>query len=182
MNLKEISGHKFNAPPAGEIFDILNKNCSQWIKLTKWTPVYRGSKMINPYDDFIKIKTRPEKQDPDVPPIIQQQFDQQMRTAGHQAVLSNSVHLTGDLSEAKTYGRPFVIFPVGNIHFSWSPVVKSLMGSLFRDGKKIARLSDLIPTYKHSELRAAIQSNNEILVQCFEYYKVDLELWHTISK
>ena len=176
-----MSGHKFNAPQAGELFDILRKDCGPWVAQSKWAPVYRGSKMIDPYDDFVKIATRPDKQDPDVPPTIQKAFDFALEQRGHKALLRNSVHVSGDVEEATTYGRVFVIFPIGNFDITWSPEVKALMGALVKDGKAIAKLKDLLHTYKTDDLLAGIRSGNEILVKCNEYYKLDLALWREIS-
>lgn len=182
MRLEEMTGHKFNAPQAADIFDILKKNCNPWITVSKWRPIYRGSKMINPYDDFVKIPVRPDKQDPDIPSTIQIKFDSLLKDKGHAALLSNSVHVTGDVNDAKMYGRVFVIFPIGEYQISWSPNVRGLMGALYRDGKQINKVENLTPTYLDDDLPAAIKSGNEILIKCNEYYKVDLDLWQTISK
>lgn len=181
MKLKEMSGHNYNAPQAGEIFEILKRDCGPWIAQSRWLPAYRGSKMVDAYDDFIKIKTRPDKQDPDVPEELQKAFDWALERNGHEALLRNSVHVIGDANEAATYGRLFVAFPIGKFAITWSPRVKSLMGALYRDGKEVARLKDLLPTYKAGGLHEAIRSGQEILVKCDSYYKVDADLWREIS-
>lgn len=178
MRLIEMSGHKFNAPQAGELLDILRKNCQPWIIASKWLPIYRGSKMVSQYDDFIKIKTRPDKQDPDIPKEIQQAFDRALAQRGHTALLKNSVHVTGNLESAIEYGRPFVIFPVGEFSISWSPIVKD---GLYIKGELIANPKDLVKSYLDHNVTAAIKSGNEILVKCDEYYKVDINLWKEIT-
>lgn len=181
MRLLEVNGHNFNAPQAGELLDILKRDCESWLSASKWLPVYRGSKMISSYDDFVKIKTRPDKQDPDIPSTIQQTFDYALEQNGHTALIKNSVHVIGNLQEVETYGRVFVIFPIGTFSFTWSPEVASLMGALYKSGEKIKELKEILPTYRDDGLSEAIRSGKEILVKCTEYYKVDVDLWNQIS-
>jgi len=181
MKLLEMSGHNFNAPQAGELLDILNRDCNPWISASKWLPVYRGSKMISQYDDFIKIKVRPEKQDPDIPTDIQKTVDRALKRNGHTALICNSIHVTGNVNIAQEYGRLFVIFPISEFSFSWSPKVYDLMAVLRHKDEKIRKLSNVLPSYSSENLQKAIVSGNEILVNCKEYYKVDFDLWNTIS-
>ncbi len=175
-------GRKYNAPNVDELLAILQKDCAKWLEESQLLPVYRGSKMVSDYEDFIKIKNRPHKQDPDVPPTLQKKFDSLLESQGFGALLRNSTHVINDLAEAQNYGRVFVIFPIGNYEITWSPVVKCLMGSLYYNGAVISTVEKLVPTYRNSNLIDAIFSGNEILIKCNYYYKIDFDLWCDISK
>lgn len=86
---------------------------------------------------------------------------------------SNTAFTTGNFRDAKSYGTVYAFFPIGDFKFIWSPTVSDL----FVDARGIKSTKDVFPwldraNYQDTDLQAAIESGNEIMVQCKEYYSV----------
>lgn len=81
-----------------------NGDHAQWLAFTKETRKYR----------------RPVDSSPEVNTIMNLMID----IAGGEAHRNNSIFVTGNQSIASSYGQEYIIFPLGEYHYTWSPVYK----------------------------------------------------------
>lgn len=92
----------------------------------------------------------------------------------------NGIMSTGDQLQAGGFGVDVAIFPIGKFSFLWSPNVKDLNRDVRRwSGINGARGRDVFighlkdAGYQDTDLQAAIDSKNEIMIWVEEYYTVD---------
>jgi len=86
---------------------------------------------------------------------------------------------TGEKMLAQAFGDPYVIFPAGDYRFLWSPQVEDLNRATnkfyvnLEPGEPDKIVPDLIPAkvqYTDKDLQGAIESGNEVMVRCNQYY------------
>jgi hypothetical protein len=106
---------------------------------------------------------------------------------------SEAFFVTGSEKIAENYGHAFLVFPIGNFKFIWSPKIEDAYSYFAQPkadgipdmcdvlGKDIARESDdyvddigeylrKVNPYKSNELAKAIVSRHEIMIHCDSYY------------
>ena len=91
---------------------------------------------------------------------------------------SNAIFCTGDYNFAGSYGENvYMIFPIGKYKYLWSPEIGDLyivvdLDSVRTAPNKLELFTNYINTYKNTDLKDAIKSGNEIMVNCKEYIAV----------
>ncbi len=91
---------------------------------------------------------------------------------------SQGVFATGSKSSAGQYGQVFVMVPIGPTRFVWSPKVEDMFAYYVdhydesgRDPEAAFAFPKEMPnmSYKDNDLKAAIDSNHEIMFDCSKY-------------
>ena len=129
---------------------------------------------------------RPQEMDPLDHDYLNQYFTQE-----YGAPFRNAIFVSGDFNSAGYFGRVYSIFPIGEFKFLWSPRIDDLnfahhdlLDGLFADRTipptKVQRAQGLIKAlrnvdYRTTDLKAAADSGNEIMIRCKEYYALPLE-------
>lgn len=114
------------------------------------------------------------------------------------APFRNSIHVTSHEPQAYEYasggdesGSVYIIFPVGNFDFLWSPKISDMLdaamghdlqrygnyGNTERDVTKLKKYwerfkNEALATYQTTDLIAAINSEHEVMIRCKEYYGI----------
>jgi hypothetical protein len=87
---------------------------------------------------------------------------------------SNSLFCMNDRGNVLTYGKLYVVFPIGKFDVIWSDEHKDLYNKGYMDWElsryKQLFLNDYAKTYQKGNLLKAIQSKNEIMLLCKKYY------------
>lgn len=174
---------------------VLSK-CSDIVKIYKNSEMYlyRG---IDAYayanKDIIKKKPRKRREPKDTPIEIQKIADSIFYKKFNWKPRSQGVFVTSNYSDALSYGVPYIFLPINGYNFLWSPTVDDLTAYLSSNGilnsldyrmvlihdkdRLKRKLEDIIKTYKETNLKQAIKSDNEITFNCSEYYLVDTDYW-----
>jgi hypothetical protein len=170
--------------------DILPK-CSDIIRVYRNTKeyLYRG---VGSDLDIIKKKSRKKRIPKDTPIEVHKAADKLfMKRFGWKA-RSSGVFVTSDEGDADAYGYTYIFLPVNGYSFLWSPSVNDFTVDLqtegilkywmgyelaidIKDAEK--RLENIIKTYKKTNLKQAIESGNEIMFNCTEYYLIGEKYW-----
>lgn len=108
------------------VWDFIQKNCKQYLKENPdWMtrPLYRGMS----YRGDIQVKNiRSDRQPTDSNRFFHKLYDEAFIENGYALNRTNSIFCTGDREMAYKYGEAYVIFPMGNFAFVYSPTVKDL--------------------------------------------------------
>ena len=99
------------------------------------------------------------------------------------APFRNALFASGDRAMAQFYGYPFVVFPIGEFEFIWSPDVNDM--ALDIQWPSVGGFVNVPPSQevvddklefagyrKNIDLAQAIKSGNEIMIRGKEYYAV----------
>lgn len=157
--------------------------------------LYRG---IETRKDFLHKQVRTERQPRDTDQKIHRAMDEWFYENFGTRYRSNSIACTGDRVSTADYGNSYLVFPIGQFDFIWSPqlhdvgaevegkVVK-LIGPFatkhqawenvdFQSVKQAVQqvMEDVI--FWESKLPQAIADGNEIMVHTKEYYAVAADL------
>ena len=85
----------------------------------------------------------------------------------------NAMFATGDEVETFPYGEPYLVFPIGNFTFAWSPHVMDLSLNQLTTNAKSTHERLTAAEYQTDNLQAAILSGHEIMIRCKEYYALN---------
>jgi len=97
--------------------------------------------------------------------------------------LNNVIFATGDMGVAKTFGNPYVIFPIGTFKFVYSkagsqiPFIsteRELEAAQFVCGLADDNSEDGLPD---PDLQNAVRSHNEILISASGYFPISMAYW-----
>lgn len=95
------------------------------------------------------------------------------------APFRNSVLVTGSHMDARSFGTNIrIVFPAGEFRFVWSPKVNDINMSIGFRSAKPRTIPELVANmvqyeYRDDNLQAAIDSGNEIMIRCKEYYTIN---------
>jgi len=109
---------------------VLEEYCAPWFK--EWggienylnDPLYRGIRSA-PGDVFYK-PIRTNRKSLDTHPFVQNMINEILKSEGAVAHRSNSAFVTPLLTKSEAFGRPFMVFPVGDYHYTWLDTVIDL--------------------------------------------------------
>lgn len=192
---KKISSVDPNKPEQIDIEKFILENCQPYIKENpewKTKPIYRGfSESMNNY--FVK-PVRQNRIPRDSSKSLHDFLNYTILEANLVANRSNSIFCSGRYGEVSEYGYPYIIFPIGKFHYTWSNIMRDAYS--FFDEKKIMPIDTetgydfvfnkhlymspyeapfkeediqkLIDSYHgdDSSLADAIDSENEIMISC----------------
>jgi hypothetical protein len=166
------------------------EDCKPWLDAIRGTstPAYHGTKNY-PKDWEIRkaLASRAPRDTPgELNDIINDFFEKKFNWRARE----NGMFVTGHSSDAYTYGKPCVIFPIGKFESLWSPEVRDLT-SIYIDHKSALRygpdrmdadvaalkaIGDAAQGLKHShwyhneELVGGLTSSCEIIIRADSYY------------
>lgn len=170
---------------------LIKRDCQPFLSQSKGLPLYRG--LGHATEDMYKKSIRLNNRTPkDMPLKIHNKLNQYFLMK-HGAKFRNALFVSGDDSVASEYGSLYRVFPIGNFEFLWSPMVSDLYTewedydpgyNWNRDSeemqaekykKSLKKFHDdiLKSNYTTSNLPAAINSRNEIMLRGKQYYALE---------
>ena len=102
------------------LVEFIRANCQPWLAATKngQHKVYRGvDENITAWIQNVRSDRSPK----DTNESRHHMFNAIISRAGGIANRSNAAFVSGDKYTADTYGTPYVIFPIGDFRYTWSP-------------------------------------------------------------
>jgi len=170
----------------------IRKDCKQYLNENPepiYNALYRGigghkKKYIMP--NLIKKNVRLGNRDPaDMPTYLHMEINQYFKDY-HGAPFRNAMFCTGSDVEASGYGAEFVIFPIGNFEYIWSPKIDDLwtaydsfttaLGVNLSSGTALYDkfVDDVVynADWETTNLIEAISSKHEIMIRCKSYYGI----------
>jgi len=179
MESNLIQPIKFNGPD--EFDEFLEKNCSKFLEETGGRKLYRGVR--NPIGDTFIGTPRKNRRPKDTPKEIHDSLDDFFdQTFGWNA-RSEGLFTTGSRRFASTYGLVYEIYPLGEYRFLWAPKIRDLyirIEEKFESSQHAfdkdptedeiyAFCDDVVSEYRDDNLEKAIESGNEIMIDCNKY-------------
>lgn len=109
-----------------EVTKQVIESCQPWFQAngSPLTVAYRGLRGNQDVVMPSKGEYRTNRAPTDSPKILHRLFDIAIEEAGLVANRSNSIFITGEKTFAKKYGAVYVVFPIGEFNYSWSPHAK----------------------------------------------------------
>jgi len=155
-----------------EIVDLIKRDCKIFLDTKPSGLLYRGmtGKPNRSFKQSVRQDRRPRNMPPEVSTAIDNWFNENF---GFKA-RSQGVFVTGEFDDARSYGKPFAVFPIGAFPFVWSNDVGDLFHLMHNvDPDEVASELDTAG-YQDSEMDDAIKSGNEIMIGCKAYYAVPI--------
>ncbi len=86
----------------------------------------------------------------------------------------------------RQYGKPMIVFPIGEFKYVWSPTVADLYNEVGQNTMLMQNEDDLVDylsqcRYIDSHLHKAVNMKNEIMIKCDRYYAFDIHSEHIIK-
>lgn len=155
-----------------EILELIKRDCQPFLKHHPDGLMFRGMK--NKGVGAFKQSVRGDRKPKNMLPELHSKIDDWFQTKFGIKARSETVFVTGDFNDARSYGKAYAVFPIGEFDFVWSPEVGDLFIVLHNETPSEVpdRLADL--KYQTTDLKAAIDSYYEIMVRCKEYYAVPI--------
>jgi len=180
---------------------IIKKDCAKFIKdirgskgtFTRVDGYIGGRKRQNP---VILKNTRSKRQVMDSPKTITNGMNKLFKEKfGWKARTENVVFCWGTPFNSQDINYGFLVFPVGNYKYVWSPEVRDLYGEFVQSsidssiekeerGKQFMDFigDEISDTYINKNLKKAVVSSNEIMVNCKQYYYIRIELIERVDQ
>jgi hypothetical protein len=166
------------------VMNILQRDCGKWINESQGAPVFRGinnARWKQPIKKFICPWDRqPRNTDRDLHRAADAWF---LKHTGIE-FRSNSFFTTGNAENANEYGDLFILCPIGNYKYCWSPNIMDFYLELERVSRNQEDDDEFVDWVLtdgdyifNSNLPGAIQSGNEIMVHCKEAYLVNPDFY-----
>lgn len=169
-------------------WEKIQKDCGPVLKELKNANdfLYRG---MTRQGYFLKKKVRTNRQPLTTSKKLHQMFDMYFKGKFGWNARSNGLFVTGSSNDAASYGpKTYMIFPIGNFKYIWSPEVGDLF--IFASQNKLTgyeaeklpasiryeRTSEALDdgNYTDKRLAEAINSENEIMIKTDTYYAMDI--------
>ena len=107
--------------------EYIQKHCQPWLQESQGQLVYRGTNHATDQLAFVRT-TRNSRQPRDSSPELHRLLNHWILSVEGGATRSNSVFLTGSVDVSEEYGRSYVVFPVGDFLYTWSPEMEDWHG------------------------------------------------------
>lgn len=111
--------------------EFILKNCQPYIKENpdwKIDPLFRG---INDHKLVSIHQIRTDRNPKDSRKFYHDLYNAAFAANNISSNRSNSIFCTGDSQKANQYGRVYVIFPIGNFKYTWSPTIEDLYNEAY---------------------------------------------------
>ena len=171
-----------------ELIELLKSKCQPYLAVLKQShkqPLFRGIRG-ELSDLYAVVKPRVDRKPSDIPVEIHNAlnhaFNEQFGFP-----YRNGIFCTGRMADAQDYGTAVVVFPVGELEYTWSSLSRDLFQTINGDydSRKYERVTDPFPEHKQGEpdwvvnkekvanlvsryktnmLPLAIQSHNEVML------------------
>jgi len=183
MYADETPDQKWDRLQIDKLIDALRTNCAPYFKETNRI-MYRGINAARMPDLVSVASTSKERFPRDTPNILNQfiveWFEQNV---GIPYRKEHTLFATGSRLEADGYGAAFMVFPIGEFEYCWSPVHSDLTDALASMSGNSLRMDEIkTSVYKvmnrgqyefNFDLTSAIDSKNEIMIYCKQYYAIN---------
>ena len=105
----------------------IKKHCQQFLKESKRRPLYRGQKTKAPNFYY---KTKAKRENKDVGQTVSGLFNLYVEEKFHIPNFRNEnvIFTNGNISETKTFGDAYYVFPVDGYEYMWSPIIRDFLG------------------------------------------------------
>jgi hypothetical protein len=162
---------------AQELKDYIQTNCKEYLsQVNPATDImYRGMRLSghSAYLDAFELPVPGTSTKHDVDVNIQEIANKVIRKLGLTVNRFNSRYATGNPNQAKHYGTVFVAIPKGPFDFTWNPKIEDLKK---HEADGAANIKELSKSYVDTDIKSAINSNNEIMLRCHEIL-VDVNIY-----
>ncbi len=179
-----------------QILNIIKKDCKPFLQIIgnkiDTFVMFRGMEDIYS-DPIVRKKVRLDDRKPmSSAPIKHERYNHYFEDTFGQP-FRNSLHASGNQHMAEYYGDVFVIFPIGKFDWLWSPMINDMamdirwpmVGGQLNVPPSQEAVEEYLDTLNYnmnSDLKGAIQSGNEIMIRCKEYYAINIEEFWGIIK
>lgn len=167
MKLSEIA----NVSDDSNMVATLKKHCGEYISIIKHDlakPLYRGFR--NTHSDMSIIEPRVDRKPKDTSWAIHNTLNEYFKQRfGYP--YRNGIFAVSDGYTANNYGATHVIFPIGALHYIWSPhiadifeFIDDLTSNDFTDDQVMRRIERELPWYINKNLSDAIELEHEVML------------------
>jgi adenylate kinase family enzyme len=183
MKLIELFERIYYAPDTDQIVSAIKRDCQPWLAESGGLVVYRGMSNVDNLD-FFKETPSKNRTPTDTESSVHFRAISLMKEMGYVAHRGNGLFVSGSEATANRYGTAYVVFPIGDFKYTWSPEIHDFFAeSLFRKMGSMSdqKLKDIISTYQTTDLQRAIRSKFEIIISCESYYAVSVDMYDDID-
>lgn len=116
-----------NSPQDDYVLNLrqfIQADCQLWLAASRGLLVYRGIHSAPENTPAFTREVRNDRKPLDSGLHQNRMFDFWLASAGSVSQRHNSAFVTGDMGNTSDYGKPFVVMPVGQFHYAWSPVMR----------------------------------------------------------
>ena len=165
--------------------ELIKQNCKPFLEAIDYDvlkyKMFRGYK--GAANAAIASKIRPNRIPSDTPERAHEWFNAYfVKKFGEP--FRNGMFVTGYESHANEYGTVFLVFPIGDFKFAWSPRTRDLYQSFEHDRSwqgwtKIWELKTFnkwmdAKIYQTTDIKTAIKQRNEIMIMAPGYYGINI--------
>lgn len=135
VTVADLDVHKHAIEVAKKIIKYIKTNCKPWLSKTQNGKLiaYRGSRTLAGSGKAFVKATRTDRKPKDTGLNRHETFNNLIAVAGGTANRSNSLFCTSSPNQAASYGTVYVMFPVGNFKYTWSPKYRDWTNDLEED-------------------------------------------------
>lgn len=168
-----------------EVFDKISKGCKPFLKNFIKDPINRflvsgRKKTDNFFKGVVRKDRRPRDTDEEIHDYVDNLFDEKFGIKARSSTLFCAFHP----AMVKTYGFPYLIFPIGKYDLIWSPDVEDFYGDVVENGDMYdydeleEKINDAIKTYKMTEkIPKDVSTKTEVMLHCKEYYALKADTY-----
>ena len=155
-------------------------------------PMFRGMEFHKNADNLIRKKVHLD----DRTPMSSAKIKHDRYNAWFEDIFGepfrNALFVSGGRDVARSYGEPFVVFPIGHFDWVWSTQVGDMaidirwpnMGGFINvppNQEVVNSTLDNLDYNLNHDLKGAIKSSNEIMIRCEEYYAVKYKAFRELT-
>lgn len=170
------------------ILDDIGKKCGPYIRVLTSSTVDKfllSGRKNKP--SYFKGTVRKDRTPRDTPKHVHNYVDELFYDEFGIRARSNTLFCSMDAHAVKTYGDPYLIFPIGQYKLIWSPEISDFYGDIIQDAegydeRTIERtmereIEDAVETYKITKVLPDISTYSEIMLYCKKYYALNYYLF-----
>lgn len=158
--------------------DKIRANCQPFLQKIGNNPtdtiLWRGSPDLDETKLVTKVRNPKNRHPRDTDPHVSEVADEWFKDKFGIAYRSNALFVTGKYRSAEEYGSVYIVLPIGEFRFCWSPEVEDFTYGLvpgeeitqgYDDTYRVMSRLDKVG-YIETDLVAAAKSNCEIMIYC----------------
>ncbi len=191
MKATEILSEELDELSYKKIAKLILTDCSPFLEQIEYHPdrlkLFRG---LGDQAEFVKLQQQANRTPRDTRQEVHRHADAWFNQSFGHKYRSDVTFATGSRQNAEEYGEVFTMFPIGHFSFCWSPIVEDFTFDLINRismndmtdpatnridpfllrREVYSRLNSA--RYQTTDLKAAIVSRCEIMLNCTSYYLV----------
>ena len=171
-----------------DMITAIKRDCGKWLKESNGRAAFRGMK--NKPDMYLAT-VRDNRKPKDTSKVVHDMMNKSLSDKFGWKPRSEGMFCTGDMWVASQYGKPYMVFPVSDYRYIWSPTVSDsyadtskfstwwaeLVSMFLKDEYvdeyvKTKETQQMLKSYKDTGLYKALKDKNEIMVECKKYYAI----------